>query len=401
MRALRFKPLVGFIALLVACLFWTVVKAEEPTWHSAEDFGRWMTNYYRVPEPGRVLEAFKYSCAPSGVNQLNEGGQLLVAAFFAPLFRQSDVLMERAWDEVATPGSQDSRSCVATVLSLVDSPRSRELLERAVTQWGVQPARQFPPMEGMTVDIPTDLFAAPIRHPAHLDMLWADFFATGESAPIKKILSALALQDSGESPGVVLSEVAEWSLTSNSLQHERVDQICRAELAHSEGTTRRLLERIVENVNRERIYPGSWRSPRDVSPELFEMFHGRPGPMKVVDLGILVSGVAFLSYLFGVVRCASLRRFWVSLALVGLTMLAGLGALAHRIAVTAYFRDVDRGIMPYYSILLDLGFFSALFWCLTPLSVLVACLVSKRPIKMTTVFIVLCAASILLRIVGR
>ena len=145
MRDLRFKPLVQLVALLVTCIFQIVVKAEEPTWNSPEDFGRWVTNYYRAPEPGRVLGAIKYSCASSSVKPLGEGGQLLVAAFFAPLFKQSDSLMERAWEEVATPGSQDSRLCVVTVLSLIDSPRSSELLKHAATQWDVQPVHQFPP----------------------------------------------------------------------------------------------------------------------------------------------------------------------------------------------------------------------------------------------------------------
>ena len=166
----------------------------------------------------------------------------------------------------------------------------------------------------MTVGIPTNLLAALIGHPAHLDMLWSDFFATGEAAPITKIISALPLRDSGAPPAVLLSETAEWSLTSNSLQHKRVDQICRAELAHSEGTTRRLLERIVENVDRERIHPGNWRLPKAVSEAktLFEMFHGRPGPMKVVDLGTLVSVVVFLIRLMHITpvaaTCSGLRK---------------------------------------------------------------------------------------------
>ncbi len=142
MQALRFKA-VQLIALFVACIPWTVAKAAESTWNSPEDFGRWVTNYYRAPEPGRILEAIKYSCASSSVKQLDEGGQLLIAAFFAPLFRQNDSLVDRAWEEVATPGSQDTRSCVATVLSLVDSPRSRELLGRAASQLGAQPHASF------------------------------------------------------------------------------------------------------------------------------------------------------------------------------------------------------------------------------------------------------------------
>jgi len=57
----------------------------------------------------------------------------------------------------------------------------------------------------------------PAQTPADLDLLWANFFITGEYAPIARILDVFDLPDTRETE--VLKRVAKWSLGSNLQKH--------------------------------------------------------------------------------------------------------------------------------------------------------------------------------------
>src|SRR5713226_4807863 len=59
--------------------------------------------------------------------------------------------------------------------------------------------------------------ARPARSPDDLDLLWGNFFITGEYSPVSRILDVLDLPDAQEN--MVLKSVARWSLGSNLQQH--------------------------------------------------------------------------------------------------------------------------------------------------------------------------------------
>lgn len=74
--------------------------------------------------------------------------------------------------------------------------------------------------------------------PDHLDYLWSEFLATGDAAPVKKIISVLGYsnpdKDNPNEPTTkigVLIYVADWSLGSNALQHEAIKKILEQEEA--------------------------------------------------------------------------------------------------------------------------------------------------------------------------
>jgi hypothetical protein len=71
----------------------------------------------------------------------------------------------------------------------------------------------------------------PIDKAMMLDMLWGSFFATGDEKYIRRIISTLEwLQPGQKDPNKqVIAAAAQWSLSSNAVQHKRVMQICLKE----------------------------------------------------------------------------------------------------------------------------------------------------------------------------
>jgi hypothetical protein len=61
------------------------------------------------------------------------------------------------------------------------------------------------------------------REPKDLDLLWANFFVTGDYAPVSRILDVFDLPDSEESEA--LEHAARWSLGSNLQQHPKLVEL--------------------------------------------------------------------------------------------------------------------------------------------------------------------------------
>jgi tetratricopeptide (TPR) repeat protein len=68
-----------------------------------------------------------------------------------------------------------------------------------------------------------------ISSPTILDILWANFFATGDERFVKRIMSILPWFGQGNAGKTLLAGTAKWSLTCNAHQHKRVLQICQRE----------------------------------------------------------------------------------------------------------------------------------------------------------------------------
>jgi hypothetical protein len=63
----------------------------------------------------------------------------------------------------------------------------------------------------------------PAKEPKDLDLLWVNFFVTGEYAPVSRILDVFDLPDAKENE--VLKRVARWSFGSNVQQHPKLVEL--------------------------------------------------------------------------------------------------------------------------------------------------------------------------------
>ncbi len=98
---------------------------------------------------------------------------------------------------------------------------------------------------------PTPIDTQEISSPAILDMLWANFMATGDERYVKRIITASPWLDS---PGVstekkIISGAARWSLTANARQHKRVLQICMRE-RDNQPALKQVLTEIIDRATK-------------------------------------------------------------------------------------------------------------------------------------------------------
>jgi len=82
-----------------------------------------------------------------------------------------------------------------------------------------------------------------VRTGKDLDMLWADFFATGEYAPISRILDTF---ESNVPPGV--KSAARWSLESNLKEHPKLVKLIKEHLKERSEANKAEVEKLLENV---------------------------------------------------------------------------------------------------------------------------------------------------------
>ncbi len=83
-----------------------------------------------------------------------------------------------------------------------------------------------------------------------LDYLWSEFMATGDDAPVKKIISVLSLDAQGEMQLTV--GAAEWSLGANGAQHQKVYDAIKAESTGATGLAKERLSRIMQKIEAQR-----------------------------------------------------------------------------------------------------------------------------------------------------
>lgn len=82
-----------------------------------------------------------------------------------------------------------------------------------------------------------------VRTGKDLDMLWADFFATGEYAPISRILDTF---DSNVPPGV--KSAARWSLESNMRNHPKLVKLVKENLKDRKEVSKTEAKKLLEKV---------------------------------------------------------------------------------------------------------------------------------------------------------
>lgn len=202
---------------------------------SAQEFRQWLPTYYLQPDPARALLA----CLRYGEFENPVTGQLDFSqiAFFQTIFSRHPFLID---------------ALVASYDSAPDNIRFRVLFMLAYLNYRERtflqnlPEPEFAFFESVRLFFPPCPYAT-IISPQQLDMLWAEFYATGRLAPIRHIISALdlasfegALHELGESPSdethdeesrrramrEMVFPSAQWSLVNNCRQHSLVRAYC-------------------------------------------------------------------------------------------------------------------------------------------------------------------------------
>jgi hypothetical protein len=83
----------------------------------------------------------------------------------------------------------------------------------------------------------------PAKTPDDLDLLWSNFFITGEYAPISRILDVFDQPDAKENE--VMKRVAKWSLGSNLQQHPKLVELVEKNAKDRPEGSRKVISELI------------------------------------------------------------------------------------------------------------------------------------------------------------
>jgi hypothetical protein len=83
----------------------------------------------------------------------------------------------------------------------------------------------------------------PAKTPDDLDLLWCDFFISGEYAPVARILDVFDMPDAKENE--ILKRAARWSLGSNLQQHPKLVELVRKNADGRPAHSRKVLGELI------------------------------------------------------------------------------------------------------------------------------------------------------------
>ena len=113
-------------------------------------------------------------------------------------------------------------------------------------------AKDMPEQRSMIEDLgrstPAKLVELPLDgDPGVMAALWGNFMATGDEAPVLRIMDALpfTMIAQGDRQRLAMGRVAEWSLASNAAQHPRVMEIVRKQAKARTGPMANILNRVI------------------------------------------------------------------------------------------------------------------------------------------------------------
>lgn len=239
------RRLARHVVMLVGMLAAAVAHAQP--FSSAEQAGEWITFYYRKPEPDRLPEALRV-LSKEGMLKQDKGGPP-ITGFLSGVFRT------RPQAAGALAGRlgflpEDEQSVLLLALWYAAIPEAKAILKDLSASMPGQRGRiEF-------------LVATPGRHIVEippdqgawvLDAWWGFFLATGDELPIRAIIAVLPwTKVRGDTGRLLIGGAARWSLISNAIQHGRVLEICKAQLAVQGAEVAELLKEVVSTAEAER-----------------------------------------------------------------------------------------------------------------------------------------------------
>ncbi len=189
----------------------------------------WLNHYYENPQPEQFLPAI-YKLSRSGYFE-QPGHVPLAIGFIASIFAQNPEQID-LWVMNCQSLPQAHQRIIASALWYSGSPKGADYL-RAYSRL-VAPELRVE-VEQLLGTKP-NLRDTDVRSSSSLNLQWGAFLATGESRHITKVLAALGSDEPGLSTSVRLA------LAEKAVAHDRVYEICLAELARQPADVRGQLQ---------------------------------------------------------------------------------------------------------------------------------------------------------------
>lgn len=182
---------------------------------SAEELGDWVMQYFLHPDPVRSFSAISYmvQTTPEWIEE-----NYMMLAFFRRVFLDNPFLWEYYLRVYKTSSNEDKIKMLTVAAVIPAEKEKRELL----TNLSKEMKSFYEEMKKISIPDTQKQITSAVQ----LDILWAEFFASGTYDPIKKIVETLKLKKQSNAMLLVTAGAAEWSLQSNCRQFRRVHQYC-------------------------------------------------------------------------------------------------------------------------------------------------------------------------------
>lgn len=254
----RFSFLMRFLLALLAPLFLEGCATEAPQepvvapalapFHSLDELAEWEMNYYRRPDPARAFDAIRFYC-DSGADDEAESRMPFVA-FLAEVYRDDSAALRGAFAEAQKSGSECIRLILLNTAWFMRDRTGTELLREAERQWSGETEQDV--VDSLLRMDPGDALGSEIGSDTHLQMLWGNFFGSGERAPIDRIIDATLREETPEGEVTHLEMAAMVSLQNVAARDDAVYGFLRDRSLVEQGRRRERLEQVIANVERIR-----------------------------------------------------------------------------------------------------------------------------------------------------
>lgn len=234
---------------LLALTLWFVAIAPamaNPPFKSEEDFSQWLTFYYQNPEPKLIPDAVRYM-SQSGILD-NDGAIAPIFGFLSGTFRDNPDKMA-SWVKQLNSLKEQHFGVVILGVWYAALPESRKTVYALLEKRPKLKAN----FAFLYTGEPMSVEQIPLEEgPWVLDALWGKFMATGNSTPVERIITTLPWVDAkGDTNRLLIGGAANWSLTSNAVQHKRVLDICEGVLQRQGADVSTRLEEVIKNARQE------------------------------------------------------------------------------------------------------------------------------------------------------
>jgi hypothetical protein len=205
------------------------------------DWSQWLSHYYEAPQADQVVPAV-FALSRSGYFE-GSGQPATAIGFLSAVFAQNPDKVD-GWMAAFRNLPMAHQRLVASAFWYSGLPGSDRPL-RALARNSNSEMRGE--IEHLLAQGATPVRETPVLSEGSLNLQWGAFLASGDQQHIVNALTALGSNEPG------LSTVARYALAEKAATHQRVYEICQAQLAHQPANVRDQMQTALADVKAQPV----------------------------------------------------------------------------------------------------------------------------------------------------
>lgn len=195
---------------------------------------QWLNSYYQNPQPRDVV---KSTFALSEEGYFAQDSNIATAiGFYSQVFAENPAQIDRWFAQFRDLPSSEQR-LLASALWYSGNAKGEAMLRRLARDAAPETRKGI---ERMLATAQASVAATPVLSTSSMNLQWGAFLSSGDEKHVTNILAAVGRGDIGQT--------ARTSLAFNAAQHERVLDICRAQLTKQPNEVRSVLRAVINDA---------------------------------------------------------------------------------------------------------------------------------------------------------